>query len=135
MCVLTWIPAPRSPSLGNGSLSIIRTGIPFFRNDRARTRPEGPAPTYKYCHLERVSRILLYCKAYNHNWPHVCRNARMWGMSNLDFSERDSESRLIIWTFRVRSSDLHHDSDASSLPKILLRPDAYRLNVLSRSIN
>ena len=59
MCVHTWIPAPRSPSLGNGSLSIIRTGMPFFRSDRARTRPEGPAPTYKDYHLDRVDRILL----------------------------------------------------------------------------
>ena len=45
-CTLTETPAARSPNLGNGSLSIMRTGIPFFRSDRARTRPEGPAPTY-----------------------------------------------------------------------------------------
>ena len=54
MSVLTWITAPRSPNLGNCSLSIIRTGIPFFRSDKARTRPEGPAPTYKDYHLDRV---------------------------------------------------------------------------------
>jgi hypothetical protein len=57
-CELTCIPAPRSPSLGNGSLSIMRTGIPFFRSDRARTRPEGPAPTYEDYH-ERVSGIFV----------------------------------------------------------------------------
>jgi hypothetical protein len=59
MCVPTWIPAPRSPSLGKGSLSIIRTGIPFFRSDRARTRPEGPAPTYNNFHADQVIPILL----------------------------------------------------------------------------
>jgi len=58
-CVLTETPAPRSPSLGSGSLSIIRTGTPFFGRDRARTRPDGPAPTYKGYRLNRFSRILL----------------------------------------------------------------------------
>ena len=52
MIGVTWIPAPCSPSLGDGSLSIMRTGIPFFRSDRARTRPEGPAPTYEDYHLD-----------------------------------------------------------------------------------
>lgn len=59
-CVPTWIPAPRSPCLlGDGSLSIIRTGIPFFRSDKARTRPGGPAPIYNDFHLDRVSQSLV----------------------------------------------------------------------------
>jgi hypothetical protein len=56
----TWIPAPRSPSLGSNSLSIIvRICKPFFRSERARARPEGPAPTSKDHQLDRVSPILL----------------------------------------------------------------------------
>lgn len=43
---LTDTPAPRSPSLGPNSLSIMRTGIPFCSSDNARTRPDGPAPLY-----------------------------------------------------------------------------------------
>jgi hypothetical protein len=77
MSVFTDTPAPRSPSLGNGSFSIIRTGIPFFRSERARTRPEGPAPTYKEYHLNRFSLISLQslqsvpaaCESYQKkNW-------------------------------------------------------------------
>ena len=56
---ITCIPAPRSPCAGPGALSIIRTGTPFFRSDRARTRPEGPAPTYKNLSFRAGSRILL----------------------------------------------------------------------------
>ena len=59
MYVLNCIPAPRSPCVGPGALSIIRTDTPFCRSDRARTRPEGPAPIYENYHLDRCSRILL----------------------------------------------------------------------------
>jgi hypothetical protein len=41
---LTETPAPRSPSLRPGSLSMMRTSTPFLRKVSARTRPEGPAP-------------------------------------------------------------------------------------------
>ena len=41
---LTETPHPRSPSLGLGSLSMMRTSTPFLRKASARTRPEGPAP-------------------------------------------------------------------------------------------
>ena len=71
MRVLTCIPAPRSPSVGPGDLSIIRTGTPFFRSDKARTRPEGPAPTYKKCHLDWTEAVASCCKTYNEYRLHV----------------------------------------------------------------
>jgi hypothetical protein len=47
----------------------IRIGKPFFRSERARTRPEGPAPTSKDHQLDRVSPSC--CKAYNAYRLHV----------------------------------------------------------------
>ena len=78
MYVLTCTPAPRSPSLGNGSLSIIRTGTPFFRSDRARTRPEGPAPTYKNDIQPKTGASC--CKPYNEYRLHESRMQRCRGL-------------------------------------------------------
>jgi hypothetical protein len=88
MCVLTWIPAPRSPSLGNGSLSIIRTGIPFFRSDRARTRPKDPRQPTKI--IIQTELVASCCKAYNEYRLHVPygKDVEGWWMNLIYITRR-----------------------------------------------